>query len=152
MTTITLVSFISCIALAGGFYWYYNSTQQKMSTLVSNNAKLELAIEESEGAITSLIENYERVNQELSGVYDQFTEIRRQNRELVERFEGSNIGFLAENKPQLVENIVNNASRHAIRCFELMSGAPLNEGERNATTPREFNQECPWMFNSIDGR
>jgi hypothetical protein len=152
MTYLTAISFIGMLALSGAFYFYYNSTQNKMTSLIQNNSKLELAIETNENTITSLNENYERVNSELSSVYADVIETRRQNRLLVEKFENNDIGFLAENKPQLVENIINRASGNVMRCFELMSGAPLTEGERNAKTPTEFNAECPWIFNDTLNR
>ena len=49
------------------------------------------------------------------------------------------IGNLAENKPGLVEKIINKASDSAARCVEIASGSPLTEEELNGTP----NRECP---------
>ena len=49
------------------------------------------------------------------------------------------IGNLAENKPGLVEKIINKASDSAARCMEIASGSPLTEEELNGTP----NRECP---------
>ena len=49
------------------------------------------------------------------------------------------IGNLAENKPGLVEKIINKASDSAARCVEIASGSQLTEEELNGTP----NRECP---------
>ena len=48
-----------------------------------------------------------------------------------------------------VEKIINEASKNALRCFELQSGSPLTESEKNAKTEKEFNSECPWMYYTL---
>ena len=54
------------------------------------------------------------------------------------------IGNLAENKPGLVEKIINKASDSAARCVEIASGSPLTEEELNGTP----NRECPSFWPS----
>ena len=56
------------------------------------------------------------------------------------------IGNLAENKPGLVEKIINKASDSAARCVEIASGSPLTEEELNGTP----NRECPSFWPSSD--
>jgi hypothetical protein len=58
------------------------------------------------------------------------------------------IGNLAENKPGLVERVINGASIKAGRCFELLSGAPLTDKEKEAENGKSFNSECPWLFDN----
>jgi hypothetical protein len=43
--------------MGGVFYWYYNDTQERLSILNANNAKLEIAVQISEDAVTSLQES-----------------------------------------------------------------------------------------------
>ena len=59
--------------------------------------------------------------------------------ELTKRLGKHDIGNLAENKPKLVEKIINGASKSAARCVEIASGSPLTEEELNGTP----NRECP---------
>ena len=141
-----LISFV----MAGAFYWYYNDTQERMAILNENNAKLEVAIQISEDAVTSLQESYAKANEELTKVNSEFASIRQQNRVLSDKLGRHDIGNLAENKPGLVERVINGASIKAGRCFELLSGAPLTDKEKEAENGKSFNSECPWLFDNYN--
>ena len=134
--------------MGGVFYWYYNDTQERLSILNANNAKLEVAVQISEDAVTSLQESYAKANEELTKVNTEFTAIRQQNRVLSDKLGRHDIGNLAENKPGLVERVINGASIKAGRCFELLSGAPLTDKEKEAENGKSFNSECPWLFDN----
>ena len=134
--------------MGGVFYWYYNDTQERLRILNANNAKLEVAIQISEDAVTSLQESYAKANEELTKVNSEFTAIRQQNRVLSDKLGRHDIGNLAENKPGLVERVINGASIKAGRCFELLSGAPLTDKEKEAENGKSFNSECPWLFDN----
>jgi regulator of replication initiation timing len=142
---------IALISSAGGAYYY--STQKKLAQLIENNATLEAnnititnANQQNVQTIDDLQTSYQQVQENFSRVQSEFQIIRLQNNELKERLGRHELDALAAAKPGLVERTVNNASANATRCFELMSGAPLNEKEMAATTERQFNSECPWLF------
>jgi|TARA_B110000971_G_scaffold176120_1_gene181471 hypothetical protein len=139
---------IITVMTLGAFYWYYNDTQERLRILNANNAKLEVAIQISEDAVTSLQESYAKANEELTKVNTEFTAIRQQNRVLSDKLGRHDIGNLAENKPGLVERVINGASIKAGRCFELLSGAPLTDKEKEAENGKSFNSECPWLFDN----
>ena len=65
--------------------------------------------------------------------------LQKDKDELTKRLGKHDIGNLAENKPKLVEKIINGASKSAARCVEIASGSPLTEEELNGTP----NRECP---------
>ena len=50
-------------------------------------------------------------------------------------------------KPNLVENIINNATDDVNRCFEILSGSPLTLEEIDATKQSEINASCPAIAN-----
>lgn len=142
---------VALMSSAAGAYYY--SSQKKIAQLIANNATLEANVSTLETAnqqnvntIDDLQTSYQKVQEDFSRVQSEFQIIRLQNNELKERLGRHELGALASAKPKLVENTINNASTNAMRCFELMSGAPLNEKERAATTERQFNSECPWLF------
>jgi regulator of replication initiation timing len=142
---------IALISSAGGAYYY--STQKKLAQLIENNATLEAnnltitnANQQNVQTIDDLQASYQQVQENFSRVQSEFQIIRLQNNELKERLGRHELDALASAKPGLVERTVNNASANATRCFELMSGSPLNEKEMAATTERQFNSECPWLF------
>ena len=76
-----LISFV----IAGAFYWYYNDTQERMAILNENNAKLEVAVQTSEAAVEALQVDYQRANEELGKVNNEFASIRRQNQVLSDK-------------------------------------------------------------------
>ena len=53
------------------------------------------------------------------------------------------LDILAENKPGLVTRVINKAGRNALRCFEVITGAPLTPKEEEASKPSQYNAECP---------
>jgi TolA-binding protein len=139
--------------MSGAAYFYYSSTQSRIAALIENNAALEannLALKNANNenlqTIDDLQSSYQEVQENFSRVQSEFQIIRLQNNELRERLGRHELDALAAAKPGLVERRINNASDKAMRCFELMSGAPLNEQERNAKNDKEFNSECPWIY------
>jgi chromosome segregation ATPase len=143
------MSKILLVLLLGGsglFYWYYNDTQARLAELVENNAKLEIAVQTNEAALKSVQEDLAKANEETQKVNDEFSKIRAQNNVLANKLSKHDLGVLGAAKPALVEKIVNNASAKVSRCFELLSGAELTEEEKNATSDKAFNSECPWLW------
>jgi len=130
----------------GIFYWYYNDTQERMGILHEINADLEVAVQNNEEAIKQLNIDNQKAKAQIGKVNNEFVDIRRQNQVLADKLTKNSIGSLAQNKPVLVEKIINNATENANRCFELISGATLTDKEREAKDGKSFNSECPWMF------
>jgi DNA repair exonuclease SbcCD ATPase subunit len=139
--------------ITGGVVYYYNTTQtrlqafaEKTATLEANNQRLTEVNQTNLNTITELTETFEEIRDNFNQVQSEFQRIREQNNELKERLGRHELGALAAARPQLVERTINNASGNALRCFELLSGSPLTESERNATNARQFNSECPFLW------
>ena len=139
---------ITLFVVLGVFYWYYQDSQDTISTLQQNNAELQNAVEINEATIDSIQKSYEEARKELKQVNQRFEKIRSQNNVLSNKLEEHDLGVLAEAKPGLVQRIVNGATDKVNRCFEVASGAPLTEAEKNAETPSKANSECPWLFDN----
>jgi DNA repair exonuclease SbcCD ATPase subunit len=139
--------------MSGAAYYYYSTTQsriqafaEKTATLEANNQRLIEVNQQNLDTIDELNESFAEVARNFEKIQSEFQSIRSQNSELRERLGRHNLGALAAAKPVLVERTINRASDSAARCFELLSGAPLTESERNAKSEREFNSECPWLW------
>lgn len=139
--------------MSGAAYFYYSTTQNRIAALIANNATLTANVqtitnanEQNVQTIEDLQTAYIKVQEDFSRVQSEFQIIRMQNTELRERLGRHELNALAAAKPKLVERTINNASDNAARCFELLSGAPLTENERNATSDKQFNSECPWLW------
>jgi hypothetical protein len=142
------VFLIIMLTVGGIGYWYYNESQARIQLLTENNAKLTVGIALNEETINQLQTDYGMAQQELIKLNDENAAIRRRNNLLIDKFANNNLGFLAENKPELIERIINRGTANAFRCMELLSGAELTDKERNATNGTAFNPECPWLFDS----
>lgn len=134
------------LTMGGAFYWYYNDSQKRIAILNENNAKLEVAVKINEETIGALQRDYAAANRELGKVNNEFAAARAQNQVLADKLAKHDLGVLGANKPVIVERVINNASAKAGRCFEILSGKPLTQAEKEAKDGKAFNSECPWLW------
>jgi septal ring factor EnvC (AmiA/AmiB activator) len=146
MGSIKLLLIVFVISAAGAGYMYVSNLQKNLLIAQTNAAKLETAVQLNEQTITTLRQDYARVNQELTRINNEFAETRRQNNVLREKLENVDLGLLAQTKPDSIERAINRGTANAGRCFELLSGAPLTDQEKEATDAKSFNKECPWLW------
>ena len=132
------------MAGAGGGYLYINKLQKDNATLKSNQIKLESAVEDQKLVIESQAEDFKKIRQTLTKLEEEKAKLEKDKADLAKRLGKHDIGNLAENKPKLVEKIINGASKSAARCVEIASGSPLTEEELNGTP----NRECPSFWPS----
>ena len=127
------------LAGAGGGYLYINKLQKDNATLKSNQIKLESAVEDQKLVIEQQAEDFRKIRNTLNKLEEVNKKLEQDKADLNKRLGKHDIGNLAENKPKLVEKIINGASKSAARCVEIASGSPLTEEELNGTP----NRECP---------
>ena len=107
--------FIGIILILGiGGYFIY----QENVTIQANNAKLELAVEEQQQAMTSLRESYEKQGKSLMNMSRRNAEIEAEKAEYLAIFARHNLDMLALKKPGLIENRFNNASEAVMEGLE----------------------------------
>ena len=145
---LAIVMFLLLLGAGGIGYWYYNDTQQRLAILQENNAKLNTAVELNEQTISSLEKDYEKASSELATLNEQYTAIRRQNQRLADKLQEIDLTAAAIANAKSIERAVNRGTVNAGRCFELLSGAELNDKERNAENGIAFNKECPWLYDT----
>jgi len=127
------------LAGAGGGYLYVQKLQKDNAILKSNQIKLESAVEDQKAVIESQAEDFKKIRSTLTKLEQENAKLQKDKQDLSKRLGKHDIGNLAENKPGLVERIINGASKSAARCVEIASGSPLTEEELNGTP----NRECP---------
>jgi|TARA_B100000073_G_C23489003_1_gene474807 septal ring factor EnvC (AmiA/AmiB activator) len=149
---LAIVMFLLLLGAGGIGYWYYNDTQARMAILQENNAKLNTAVELNEQTISSLEKDYEKASSELATLNEQYTAIRRQNQRLADKLQEIDLTAAAIANAKSIERAVNRGTVNAGRCFELLSGAELNDKERNAENGIAFNKECPWLYDTYKSR
>ena len=134
------------LAGAGGGYLYVNKLQKDNAILKTNQIKLETAVQESNQVIEQQTKDLKQIRSTLKKVEELNNKLQADRDSLNKRLGKHDIGNLAENKPGLVEKIINKASDSAARCVEIASGSPLTEEELNGTP----NRECPSFWPSSD--
>ena len=149
---LAIVMFMLLLGAGGIGYWYYNDTQARMAILQENNAKLNTAVELNEQTISSLENDYAKASDELASLNEAYTAIRRQNQRLADKLQEIDLTAAAIANAEGIERAVNRGTENAGRCFELLSGAELNDKERNAENGIAFNKECPWLYDTYKSR
>ena len=149
---LAIVMFMLLLGVGGIGYWYYNDTQARMAILQENNAKLNTAVELNEQTISSLENDYAKASDELASLNEAYTAIRRQNQRLADKLQEIDLTAAAIANAESIERAVNRGTVNAGRCFELLSGAELNDKERNAENGIAFNKECPWLYDTYKSR
>ena len=127
------------MAGAGGGYLYVQKLQKDNAILKENQLKLENAVEDQKQVIEQQAEDFRKIRNTLNKLEEVNKKLEQDKADLNKRLGKHDIGNLAENKPKLVEKIINGASKSAARCVEIASGSPLTEEELNGTP----NRECP---------
>ena len=146
MLKIKLIMMLIILAGAGGGYMYVKKLQKDNLTLKINQSKLETAIEDNNAVIEQQTTDLKKIRSTLSKLDETNRKLQEDKDNLSDRLNKHDIGNLAENKPGLVEKIINKASDSAVRCMEIASGSPLTEEELNGSP----NRECPsfWPSNT----
>ena len=134
------------LAGAGGGYLYVNKLQKDNAVLKTNQIKLETAVQESNQVIEQQTKDLKKIRSTIKQIEEVNAKLQADRDALNKRLGKHDIGNLAENKPGLVEKIINKASDSAARCMEIASGSPLTEEELNGTP----NRECPSFWPSSD--
>ena len=124
---------------AGGGYLYVTKLQKDNAILKINQVKLESAVDNQKIVIEQQTADLKKIRSTLKQIEEVNAKLQADRDALNKRLGKHDIGNLAENKPGLVEKIINKASDSAARCMEIASGSPLTEEELNGTP----NRECP---------
>ena len=132
------------LAGAGGGYLYVNKLQKDNAILKTNAIKLESAVDDQKAVIEQQTQDLKKIRSTMKELEEVNTKLKADRDALYNRLSKHDIGNLAENKPGLVEKIINKASDSAARCMEIASGSPLTEEELNGTP----NRECPSFWPS----
>ena len=141
-----IVALIIVVLIAGGL-WYVSTIKADLAVSQMNNKLLQDGIKAQQELMEQMrkdIALIQSINEDLR----QENEKRKQDVEtLSSKFSKRDFGALAAERPAAIERLINRGTQNAARCFELASGAPLNEKELNAKTPTEANRECPSLIN-----
>ena len=123
-SSIKIAMILVMLAGAGGGYWYVQKLQKDNAILKENQIKLEGAVSEQKAVIEQQAEDFKKIRSTLETLEKEKAKLQKDKDELTKRLGKHDIGNLAENKPKLVEKIINGASKSAARCVEIASVRP----------------------------
>ena len=144
--SIKVVLILMLLAGAGGAYTYVTNLQKTAEIHRLNAERLEVAVAQNEEALRVQKENYEALQKNLEEVNEEFQAARAQNSVLTTKLAEHDLNALAAERPDSITRLVNRGKKNAGRCFEILSGAPLNDKAEEAKSAKSFNNECPWWW------
>ena len=110
----------------GGWY-YYKDTQARIQTLTENSAKLEVATQQQEMTINTLVddaEKYRELNKELNTKLEAAYDYKN---DLIAKLRKHDLSRLSQQKPGLVEKRINNGTKKLFESFESITALPNNK-------------------------
>lgn len=128
-------------------WYYYTYTQNQIQTYRMNAELSQQAAEQTRLAFEQQQYDIEQLKTIYNETSQRFAEAAERVSMLEEILSEHELGYLAANRPSLVENIIDKGTKNVLRCFEIASGSPLTEDEINATKPSEINGSCPYIAN-----
>ena len=137
----------------GGYVWYQNNEAEREKAIAEMAIKdtrlalVEEAMRRAEEDRLLMREILRDTEEKFSQAQDDYDELEKKFNKVSANFGTRDIGKLAENKPGMIGKVITNASKNALRCFEILSGDPLTEKELAATKPSQLNSECPSIAN-----
>jgi len=149
---IQIVIILVILLGAGGFGgWTYMEKlradnqvlQINQEVLKENELKLNDAIAGQEVVIAEKAAQAAAIQQANNILRRETDRLDKEKANLAKKLGRHQLDILAENKPGLVTRVINKAGRNALRCFEVITGAPLTPKEEEASKPSQYNAECP---------
>ena len=109
-----IYAIVIVVGLVGGAVWgaygYYKDTQQRISTLTQNNAKLKSANDTNTATIEQLNKNALALNQLIDDLGSELKRAEQYGDELRNTLRKHNLTHLANKKPGMIEKRMQNAT------------------------------------------
>ena len=100
-----------------GGYTYYKDTQTRIATLTANNAKLEVAAQQQEQTINTMIEDREKLAELNKGLQKDLQTAEKYGDQLRNTLRKHNLTHLANKRPSYIERKMQNATNRLWDCL-----------------------------------
>jgi gas vesicle protein len=147
MGVFSLIKMLVILAIVGilaGGAWYVTGLRADLAVSEENNKKLEDGIKQQQVLIEQMKNDFEMIQKTNEVLQAQNEKQRQDINNLQTKF--NDFGSRAAANPEAAARAMNRGTANALRCVELASGAPLNEREKQAKSPKEANRECPALI------
>lgn len=106
---------LALVATITGGYFYIDRLKNNIDTLKINNSKYEDAITSKDAEIVRLNENVIEVRETNTRIRNKSAKLTGEVTALRDKLSEHDLGFLAENKPGLVESVINKAIKNDLK-------------------------------------
>ena len=124
-SSIKLWGSIAVISLltAGGIFAYntYNSMKSQIETLIANNTTLKSVVDEQSTTLDAIEDNQKRQRILITDLQEKMDGAEEDAAELRQIFSEHNLTRLANEKPKLIEDRINDATNDVFRDLESIS-------------------------------
>ena len=124
-SSIKLWGSIAVISLltAGGIFAYntYNSMKSQIETLIANNTTLKSVVDEQSTTLDAIENNQKRQRILITDLQEKMDSAEQDAAELHQIFSEHNLTRLANEKPKLIEDRINDATNDVFRDLESIS-------------------------------
>jgi len=121
----------------GGFS-YYKDTQSRIAALTENNAKLEVAAQQQEETINTMIEDRAELNKLNKGLQKKLQTAESYGDQLRDTLRKHNLTHLANKKPSYIERKMQNATNRLWDCLADITD-PADDGVQSKTGTKSSN-------------
>ena len=122
-----IITILVGILTALSFYFYYGYNNAKLEYLANEVVIAEEKHEKANSIIEELQTKNTRQNKELDTLYIENSKARVRTKELEITLSKHDLKYLALQKPVLIQNIINKASKDVIRELEEITSHEVNE-------------------------
>jgi len=136
--------------MSAGGYAYFKYSQEQLDVQKAKVVVLDIANKTKQLHIEKMEADEKKQALIRAEVDKDFAKARKDVEDMRARFSGKtksgadkNIGKAAIEKTVIIQTAVNRGTADQNRCFEVLSGSPLTEGETNGTIK---NSICPELF------
>ena len=142
------------LAGAGGGFMYVKNLKADLAVSEADNMKLEESVAEQKAVIEQVQADFKKQQEISKKLQEVNSTLAKELKDTEEKFNKVNasgkkrdVGNLAIKKSKIIEKVINKGTANANRCFEIATGSPLTEKEKNATKKSQINPECPSIAN-----
>lgn len=138
-------------AAASLYIWSLNQNIKSLNTqivaLEADKIVLTSSLEAQQTTISFLKNQTKLLELAYRDTEQAFADARRDAEKLKKQIQAVDVDALSIQSTGASELAINTTTASLYRCFELLSGAPLNEKEMAAKNAQEFNTMCSWLYN-----
>lgn len=151
---IKMVLILGVLAGLGGGYMYVKNLKADLAISEANNMKLEQSVADQKAVIEQVQADFKKQQEISKKLQEVNLTLAKELKDTEEKFNKVNasgkkrdVGNLALKKAKIMEKVINKGTDNALRCFEIATGSPLTEKEKNAKKKSQINPECPSIAN-----